>query len=43
MPTIILLMLSLAIFACAFAFTIYRREADKRTIDKKRNQYNDRA
>ncbi|HEY6285608.1 MAG TPA: hypothetical protein VIX20_08100 [Ktedonobacteraceae bacterium] len=43
MPPIILLLLSLVIFACAFGYTMYRREADKRTIDKKRNQYNDRA
>jgi len=43
LPPIILLILSLVIFACAFAYTIYRREADKRTIGKKRNQYNDRV
>jgi hypothetical protein len=33
----------MVIFACAFGYTMYRREADKRTIDKKRNHYNDRV
>src|SRR6266702_408428 len=43
LPSIILLILSLVIFACAFGYTMYRREADKRTLDKKRNHYNDRV
>ncbi|MGZ3617137.1 MAG: hypothetical protein ACXVAV_09035 [Ktedonobacteraceae bacterium] len=43
MPTTVLLILSLIIFACAFGYTIYRRQADKRTVHKKRNQYNDRV
>ena len=43
LPPIVLLILSLVIFASAFGYTIYRRQADKRTVDKKRNQYNDRA
>ncbi len=43
MPPIVLLILSLVIFVCAFGYTMYRREADKRTVGKKRNQYNDRV
>jgi preprotein translocase subunit YajC len=43
MPPIILLLLSLVIFASAFGYMMFRREADKRSIEKKRNQYNDRA
>jgi hypothetical protein len=43
MPPIILLILSLVIFACAFGYMTFRREADKRAIEKKRNRYNDRV
>jgi hypothetical protein len=43
MPPIFLLILSLVIFACAFGYMMFRREADKRAIGKKRNQYNDRV
>ncbi len=46
MPPIILLLLALVIFACAFGYMTFRHEVEKRTaaaLEKKRNQYHDRA
>ncbi len=43
MPPIILLILSLLIFVCAFGYMRFRHEAERRAIAKKRNQYHDRV
>ncbi len=43
MQSFMLLLLIIVIFVGAFGFMMYRREAEKRAKEKKRNQYHDRV
>jgi hypothetical protein len=46
MPPIILLLLALVLFACAFGYMTFRHAVERRAVaalEKKRNQFHDRA
>lgn len=43
MPPILLLLLIVMIFVCAFGYMIFRHEVERRVREKKRTQYHDRV
>jgi len=43
MPPLLLLLLILMIFVCAFGYMTFRHEIERRVREKKRTQYHDRV
>lgn len=43
MQPIILLLVVLVLFACAYSYMTYRANTQRRTQEKKRNQFHDRV